>query len=386
MISAPLLSSVNYQYFSRLLDWRKLSYQWIGTLPRVDGFSDYNKLIDINQIFSNRPFGDPIDRTGTISGLLKFQILRPWTIPQTSHNIDEVFRARVKYYTDQNCQLNLFWSGGTDSTAMVTAFLKHTDNIDQLRLVYSPYSLYENRDFFEFVTKQFPKLNTLDFSGDVYLNATFDGMVITGHGGDEFTASLDESFFDQVGANGLQQDWREFFRSKSADPALIDFCEQYFAKSGRPIDTVLEARWWFYAATKSQVYGPRDVSFLLDHPLQTLDQFVSFFDCELFESYTWHNTDKIVEPGGEYKTYKKFLRQYVYEFYNNVDYLENASKISSMQFHAYRSKKIELLDLRWIAMLEDATVIRTKNLPFLSQKEFDDAYGNSLDYLFNQPD
>jgi len=385
MTSAPLLSSVNYQYFSRLLDWRKLSYQWAGSLPIVEGFTDYNQLININQIFSNRPFGDPVDRTGTIQGPLNFRILRPWVVPQKSLTIDQVFEARVKYYTDQNCQLNLFWSGGTDSTAMVTAFLKHAPNLDQLKLVYSPHSLYENRDFFEFVTKQFPKLNTLDFSGDVYLNHVFDGIVITGHGGDEFTASLDESFFDQVGTSGLQQDWRSFFRSKSAGPELINFCEEYFAKSGRPIDTVLEARWWFYAATKSQVYGPRDVSFLFNHDSVALDHFASFFDCELFETYMWHNIDKIFEPGQEYKTYKKFLRQYVYDFYKNLDYLENSSKMSSMQFQAYQYKKIELLNLQWICILEDATVIRTKNLPLLSQKEFVDIYGNSLDYLFNQP-
>ena len=385
MTAAPLLSSVNYQYFARLLDWRKLSYQWAGLLPKVQGFDNYNRLISINQFFSNQPSGDPVDRTGTIQGPLNFQILRPWTVPQKSSTIDKVFESRVKYYTDQNCQLNLFWSGGADSTAMVVAFLKHAPDLTQLRLVYSPYSLYENRDFFDFVTKQFPKLSTLDFSGDVYLNHVFDGIVITGHGGDEFTASLDESFFDQIGAAGLQQDWRSFFRSKSADSSLIDFCEEYFAKSGRPIDTVLEARWWFYAATKSQVYGPRDVSFLFDHESTTLNQFASFFDCELFENYMWHNTDKIVESGQGYKTYKKFLRRYVYDFYKNIDYLENTGKINSMQFQAYRLKKIELLDLRWICMLEDATVIRTKNLPLLSQKEFVDAYGDSLDYLFNQP-
>jgi hypothetical protein len=385
MNPAPLLLSVNYQYFSRLLNWRKLSYQWAGLLPKIEGFDNYNRLISINQMFSTRPFGDPVDRTGTISGPLNFRILRHWTVPQTSLAIEKVFESRVKYYTDQNCQLNLFWSGGTDSTAMVTAFLKHAPALDQLRLIYSPQSLYENRDFFEFVTKQFPVLDTLDFSGDVYLNTEFNGIIITGHGGDEFTASLDESFFDQVGADVLQQDWRRFFQSKSADSALIDFCEEYFAKSGRPIDTVLEARWWFYAATKSQVFGPRDVSFLFNHSSATLNQFASFFDCDLFESYMWHNTDKIIEPGQGYNTYKKFLRQYVYDFYKNTDYLHNTVKISSMQFQAYRLKKIELLDLRWICILEDAAVIRTKNLPLLSQKEFVDTYGNSLDYLFNQP-
>lgn len=385
-MSKPLLQSVNEQYFFQLLDWRKLSYQRVGTLARVSGFPEYNHLIDINSIFSTLPFGDPIDRTGTVKGLLNFAISRPWQVPTHSQTIHNVFESRVKYYTDKNCCVNLFWSGGTDSTAMVVAFLNYAKDISQIRLIYSPYSLYENKEFFDFVTKAFPNLHTLDISGDVYLNHHYDGIVVTGHGGDEFTASLDQSFFDNVGADSLQQDWRSFFQSKFTDQNLMDFCEEYFARAGRPINTLLEARWWFYTAAKSHVFGSRDISFMFGQADLTPDRFSSFFDCEEFESYMWHNTDKIIEPGGDYKTYKKFLRQYIYEFDKNTNSLHNNGKVNSSQFQRYRWKKMELLDQRWLFILDDATVVRTKNLPLLSQKEFNNTYGTSLDYLFNMPD
>jgi hypothetical protein len=382
-MSSPLLLSVNEQYFFHLLDWRNLLYRQVGSLARVQGFPEYNHLIDINSIFSNHPVGDPVDRTGTVKGLLNFCISRPWQPPTQNQSINDVFESRVKFYISQNCYIDLFWSGGTDSTAMVVAFLKHAEDLSQVRLVYSPYSLYENRDFFDFVTTAFPNLETIDISGDVYLDTIFDGIIVTGHGGDEFTASLDQSFFDQVGASVLQQDWRSFFYSKSADSNLVDFCEEYFLKSGRPINTVLEARWWFYAVAKSHVYGARDVSFMFNQPNVSINQFSCFFDCDEFENYMWHNTDKIIEPGRGYNTYKKFLRQYIYDFDKNSNYLENTVKLSSGQFQWYRKKKIELLDLRWIFILEDATVVRTKNLPLLSQKEFNNIYGTNLDYLFN---
>jgi hypothetical protein len=384
-MSKPLLRSVNDQYFFRLLDWRKLSYKKVGALNRVSGFSEYNHLIDINTIFSKHPFGDPVDRTGTVKGLLNFSVPRAWQIPTHNQHIHDVFESRVKFYTSQNCQINLFWSGGTDSTAMVVAFLNHATDLSQIQLIYSPYSLYENRDFFDFVTKTFPTLSTLDISGEVYLNNVFDGIVVTGHGGDEFTASIDQSFFEQVGAAGLQQDWRSFFQARSADSKLIEFCEDYFSKSGRPINTVLEARWWFYTAAKSHVFGSLDISFMFNQPALRVGNFSSFFDCAEFESYMWHNIDKIIEPSGDYKTYKKFLRQYIYEFDKNTDYQENTVKMNSSQLRLYRWKKMELLDLRWLFILDDASVVRTKNLPLLSQKEFDNTYGTSLDYLFNTP-
>ncbi len=385
MTNLPLLASINVRYFTQLLKWKKIPYQMVHNLFKVDGFSEYNHLIEVNKIFSAEPSGELVDRTCTIKSPLKFKVFRPWQVPTHNKKLNETFHSRVKYYTDQNCQLNLFWSGGADSTAMVVSFLTHSPNLDQLVLVYSPYSLYENRDFFEFIIKKFPNLKTLDISGDVYLNNNFEGIIITGHGGDEFTASLDDSFFNKLGSVGLMQSWQDFFYKETSNQPLIDFCEEYFSKAVRPITTVLDARWWFYASNKSQIFGPRDIAFVLNQADVSLSKFSSFYDCQEFEDYMWHNIDKIIEPNGDYKTYKKFLRQYIYNFYPNLDYLENTAKVNSMQFQYYYRKKLELLDLHWICMLEDTTTIRTKNLPLLSKKEFDAEYGHSLDYLFNNP-
>ena len=383
MTPKPLLVSVNYQYFFQLLKWHSIPFERVGSLFKSPGFDQYNHLIDINGIFSTHPMGDIVDRTSTIASPLNFKVLRPWHRPTRAIDLNDVFEARVKFYTDQDCYIDLFWSGGTDSTAMVCAFLKHASDLSKIRLVYSPYSLYENRDFFEFVTKNFPKLETIDISGEVYLKHQFNGVVVTGHGGDEFTASLDQSFFEQHGSQALTQSWQDFFFAQTHDADLVDFCEQYFSHAGRPINTVLEARWWFYATAKSQVFTPRDLSFLFNQSNVSLKQFSAFFDCDEFENYMWHNTHQLMPAVDDYRSYKKFLRQYTYQFYPNSDYLDNAAKFSSLQFQFYRLKKTELLDLRWICILEDATVVRTKNLPLLSEKEFRAKYHDSLDYLFN---
>lgn len=249
--------------------------------------------------------------------------------------------------------------------------MQHATNLDQLRILYSPFSVYENKDFFNYIKRNYPTVELLDISGDVYLEREFEGILINGHGGDEFTGSLDESFFDTVGITGLQRPWQEFIQ----DESLQEFCKEFFALAGRPINTILEARWWFYSIAKSQVFAPKDSVF-------SSAESSAFFDCQLFEDYMWHNTDKII-TGTEYNTYKQFLKQYIVNFDSNQDYYHRAKKLNSVQFNFYIKKKTALMGKQWIACLSDNTLIRTPNLPLFSRLEFEQTYGDSLDYLFN---
>ena len=320
----PLLSLINPEYFYRILDWQNKPYRLVGNLARVEGFDYYNNLIDLNSVFSTSPVGDIIDRTQTVTGPFAFAVQRPWTPPDNKQNFAEVVAQRVDDYINTDAKLNLCWSGGIDSTCLVSGFLKHATRLDQLRVLYSPFSVYENREFFEYLQKNYPTLDMLDISGDVYLETEFDGIMINGHGGDEFTASLDQSFFDQVSYEGLHKPWQSLI----TDPVLQEFCTGYFALAQRPIDTVLEARWWFYCS------------------------------------------------------YKQFIKNYIFDFDHNDIYQVQGRKVNSWQFSLYTQKKIELLGQQWIAYLEDGTAIRTPNLPFFSELEFRKTYGDSLEYLF----
>ena len=249
----PLLSTINHIFFYRILDWQNKPYQLIGSLAKVEGFDRYNNLIDLNSIFSVNPAGMPVDRTQTVPGPFAFAVQRPWQAPVAKQTFDEVMAQRVDYYIGTGEKLNLCWSGGIDSTCLLVGFLKHTTHQDQLRMLYSPFSVYENREFFEYLQKNYPALEMLDISGDVYLETVFDGIMINGHGGDEFTASLDKSFFDNIGYEVLHKPWQSLI----TDPALQEFCTEYFTLAQRPIDTVLEARWWFYAATKYKIFSSK---------------------------------------------------------------------------------------------------------------------------------
>ena len=381
----PELLAINIQYFHKILNWKNIKYDFVGNILKVDGFKEYNKLVDVNSIFSTYPFGELVDRTNSVQLPFKYKILREWKIPKESLTFDEVIRKRVTELISYGEKINVCWSGGIDSTCMLVGFLKHADNLNQIRVLYSPFSTYENREFLELLHRDYPEVETLDISGTVYMNTYFDGIMVNGHCGDEFASSLDDSFYDKVGGDRLYQSWKDYFYNETKDNSLIEFCESYFIKAGKPIETLLDARWYFYASNKSQVFQIADNAFLNNQKDSLIENTIGFYDTYDFENFMYFNPHLIIEDRHNYKTHKNFMKKYIYQFDKNRDYLLNKSKSNSVQFVWYTMKKICMLDVRYIAKLSDNTIISTPNLPFFSKIEFNKIYGDRLDYLFNEP-
>jgi hypothetical protein len=377
-MSKSLLYQTQTGYFKPLLTFRGIDFKEVGEYQyKISGFDEYNYLVDINSCFSTHPSGDIIDRTNQVSMPFNFHIDRPWSTKPLPIALDECFRLRVSDLTNCNKKLNLLWSGGIDSTAMIVGFLKYCTNLDQLRILYSSYSIKEHPRFFLDLL-QIPAIEMVEFSGDVYMNQDFDGLFVSADVADDITASLDQSFFEEVGFKGLHSSWKDLFYKKTNDLNFVNFCEKYFLTSQIPINTVLQARWWFYVICKIQKFPPNYAKVLNDdQPLA-----VGFFDTEEFETYTYYNMEKIIESTN-YNTYKQFLKDFIYNYDKDLNYKKNKQKIGSRQLAWYASKRSALKSSNYIMLLRDGTRIRTKNLPLISQIEFEKQYGNTLDYLFN---
>lgn len=377
----PLLLVLNKQYFSKVLSWNSLSTEQVGKIVKIQNFAHYNHLVDINKIFSSQPDGQPIDRTGFAQCPINFYIERPWQIPIKQLSLDQALQNIVNKASNSGQKINLFWSGGIDSTAMVTAFLKHLNDLSQLRILYSPWSTYEHPDYIDFL-KKFPVVELVDTSGTLYMDAKFDGIFFTGDGGDELTGSVDESFFSRYGYDSLQKPWQDFFKKHNSDSEFIDFCEQYFKQSGREIRTVLEARWWFYMICKNNsILHNHKLPLFLDYDNFATDIVKGFYDCYEFEQYIYWNTDNIM-TGTEYQNWKQFLKDYCCDFDGFESWCRHKAKFGSNQMVYYTNKKIILKNLRWVMILSNGSVARTPNLPLLGRKEYQQHCGD-LTYLFN---
>jgi hypothetical protein len=384
----PKLIQISSHYFKKLTAWQ--GFQTEPTCGnqffKIQGYHSYNNLLSINEIFSTAPRPMPVDRTLAINVPLKYKVRRPWKAPGAEISLSQALTQRVNSLIAQwpGQRINVFWSGGIDSTVAVDAFLSNMSDLSQLRILYTPYSYYEHPEFLTFL-KKFPQVELVDISGTVYLDTQFDGIFITGDSGDEMHASLDDSFFEQYGYDSLGAPWQDFFKKQNSDPAFLEFCEQYFSRSGLPIHTVLEARWWFYINSKLNCVLFNKLPFWLDYPGFNFDRVQGFFDCKEYENHIAYNISSVI-ANENYNTWKQQLKDYCYKFDGCEQWHQVKSKVNSSQLSLYINKKTILKQLNWIGILEDGTRIHTPNLPWLSKKEFDCKYGTTLDYLWNPPD
>lgn len=382
--STSSVASINPDYQKKILAINNVQFESVGDLFKVPGYSDHNNLVDINKIFSASPGFGLADRNGKIKHPIKYYSPKALTIPTTVYDLEQAAANIVTQISSKNTKINVFWSGGIDSTFIVTAFLKHLSDLSQLRILYSPWSTYEHPEYINFL-KNFPQVELMDISGEVYLSTTaLDGCYITGDGGDESHASLDEKFFNTHGFDALHSNWLDFFTQENSDDQFVEFCQQFFATAGRPIQSVLEARWWFYISCKyyGQMFQVKWPFMIGSYDNFAPDRLISFFDNEYYQSFAYHNTDKIIVKD-DYTCWKQFLKDYCYKFDQLETWWRTHKKLTSTQIFEYNFKKIALLDRRWLMFLNDGTRIATPNLPFFSAREFDNCYGQTLSGLFN---
>ena len=380
----PLIVRTTVYYLTKILKWRQYNTEPVGMIFKVDGFDAYNKLIDVNAMFSTMPNGMPVDRTGQVTTPVNFQIDRPWQVPTEQWSLEQAMQQRVLNLISKGQRINILWSGGIDSTAMVVAFLQNLDSFEQIRILYSPYARYEHPGYIENFLVKFPGLELVDISGDAYLNTQLDGIFITGDGGDELTASIDESFFNNHGPELLHTPWQDYFYKNTQDDSLIEFCDSYFKSAGRPIDTVLEARWWFYAICKNRFHLSEKCDLYIDYKNFDPNSIIGFYDCNEYENFIYWNIDQCI-TGNKYTGWKEIIKQYAVNFDGQQEWYVTKQKTNSFQANFYARKNIILKDCRYIFLLENGTRIATPNLPLLGQNEFEDIYGSTLDYLFNEP-
>lgn len=381
--NSPLVAWSNDRYLPYLMRNRGWATRQIGWITVPDGFAEFQNLVHINSIFSSEPKGSPIDRTNSIKTPLRYSVSRPWQRPTDPLDIEQALQMRVEQIENLGHPINLMWSGGIDSTGLTNAFLAFSKDLRNLRVLYSPFSRYEHPEYLDLLRKK--NVEAIDISGTVYLNTFFDGIFVTGDSGDETQASVDESFIDAYGYHTLSEPWKDFFWQQNPNQHFMDFCEKYFTLSGMPIQSVLDARWWFYINSKIHCIWAIKLQLWCDYPNFHPGMVVPFFDCEPWERYVTFNRDKIM-PEDNYRSWKTDLKNFSLRQDGLVNYHANKKKITSMQLQFYNMKKRVLKHLHSLMILEDGSRVFTDNLPLFSHQEFFNKYHNSLEYLWNDPD
>lgn len=134
-----------------------------------DQFAEENILHRFlaNMFRKSRPYND------TFNILNKFQLIN-WqdlshTLPITlvndpcKYSLEQLFDLRTKQLFDQHDFLTILWSGGCDSSAIITSIIRNNISKDRYKIVFGSGSIEEFPTFYQFMkAQQLP----LDYIGD----------------------------------------------------------------------------------------------------------------------------------------------------------------------------------------------------------------------------
>jgi hypothetical protein len=281
------------------------------------GTVQYEKLYKLNQVFSQNPWGMIHDISGNVPNPLNVESILEYKFQSTSSTFGDVAIAvakKIASNTDRRIAVN--WSGGIDSTTALVALIQ-TVPASRLVVVCNEQSIAEFPSFYHEVIQ--PNIETM--THDEWFTTALEFFNVSGDAGDTVWGTIDQSFWENH-HHTFNNPWHSW-----VDQSLIDieFVEEFCTWSKVKINTVLELRIWFYLCCKWQ---DKTAMFYLDRPGLTSSNGVPFYNVDnTFQNWTMNNLDKII--GERWADYKIPAKQFINNFFNDVDYFTNKTKVDS---------------------------------------------------------
>lgn len=331
------------------------------------------------------------DRTGTIQIPLKTAVLKNCLLPeykQLTKSFEEVCNDRAKelmaHAITTKRKLAVMWSGGVDSTLILTSLLKNCSDKeirDYVVVLMSQESIVENPYFYDkFILPNFSLIPANNFA---HIMGDDNYVYVTGEGNDQLFATL-----------FVIEAYKVFFNNENAHHETLDddkmisfvkyrtgFNETHSAKlyyilkrlcAGAPvnIDTPYKFFWWNNFTLKWQNVYVR--SMLFAHPInrnniKLEDNYTTFFHTDDFQLWSMNTVEQYgrLNPNDSNKAYKEICKEIIYEFDKNLDYRLNKPK------HGSFGKVI---------MSRHACNFVTEDIEFYNDIDFMDSYNPNNDF------
>ena len=136
-----------------------LKYNQIAVFKNIDllkekGYIDINITDNIIDQYKNtclNPLTALIDRTNTLGSFLplSYNDKMPDYNPLFNLTFSQVCELRSKELLNTGKKLNVFWSGGLDSTVVLLSLINNAKNLDQIRVIATHTSIVESGPLFD---------------------------------------------------------------------------------------------------------------------------------------------------------------------------------------------------------------------------------------------
>ena len=282
----------------------------------------------------------PLDRSNIISCPLHIKNVYP--IPDVNENfsksLTDVCNNEAKNIINEDKPINIFWSGGVDSTTAVISFLNECKDLSQLHITLTRQSINEYPMFYNKYIKQ---LNHSIVKNYIYKHFSLhDCNLVTGHPAGLLFGLWTRlnALLEQLNIDGdpLTVPWQEIFNTdfpvlgtKKNDEFFVDRIPEFFKNAPFPIETIGDMQWWLCFTTKWQgeVLGP--LRFEKELSEKTFTNYKPFYVTMDFQRWGLNNYCKNIRKSPMNTLYRHELKEVIYNFTKDEDYYWNKKKINS---------------------------------------------------------
>lgn len=292
----------------------------------------------------------------------------PWNIPCNplyqmpkfkiiSDSLKDLLDARavelIKRAKETNKKIAVMWSGGIDSTAVLTALLKNISNADReiITVICDTNSILENIEFYKkyiAIDLECQHYRSLDMNED-FLNRY---ILLHGDPGDCLFGPSSSKYRYFIERGQHLEPWKNHFSKMKellevphVDPASYEpgFGEWYVDKVTNNLEETGQAEyltsiadWWFWTYYNFKWETCCQIPFLFlrrnfatTFSQETLKEYAqnTFFNTEKFQQWAYSNIKKSIPK--DFNLHKNEVKTYIYEFTKDLNYLQYKTKSPS---------------------------------------------------------
>lgn len=255
----------------------------------------------------------------------------------------------------------VMWSGGIDSTAVLTAILRNwpKSDLERVTVLCDNNSIKENRNFFAIVAKNF-KILPSSHQMEKYCKL---GYVVTGELNDQlFGSEVVGKCVETWGESAIHDDWKvvapKLFSLLSPEygAEAYDNYRQIAFESHFELQTTQDFFWFLNFTQKWQHVQLRMlISTSWTDPKTYFLNLCSFFDTEYFQIWSIHNQNKKIQD--TWLSYKYIAKEYIID-YSKDESFKNKLKIASGPNLFIGSEFHWSIDEDWNYLSKDDTMLR----------------------------
>jgi hypothetical protein len=330
---SPYLQAINQTDLQMLQKFcafcRDTSAQQLGLMPRigVNNLPFHNKFIDL--VGASAPTYNPL-------------FADSWS---------DITDARAKeieqLILSKNKKLGVFWSGGIDSTCILTAILKNfaASSLELVTVLCTSDSVLENPVFYE---KHVKSIFSIANANNTALLNSSDFIIVDGSAADTLLMSMSPSFDVCMSVRQgelLSASWRtnpdtlidylgKITQSKTFALWYYETNKTSIESTNVPIETYFDFMWWISFNYDYYNWAVHTWFFMLNHIginwQEYQSRFVGWYRTDLYQLWAMKNNGEGVKHGTTLGSLKHHPKSYIYEYDSNEYYYRYKTKINSL--------------------------------------------------------